>query len=108
MTHHVIEHDAAYDLPALQAVLGLGKTTLKREVRVGRLRVAKRAGRYYFLGAWVLEWLAAGEVHRFRKRGRIAHTACEGDQGGRAALCSAINGGHIGQHVPLEQPTMAA
>ena len=36
--------------------------SIRREVREGRLRISKRAGRYYLLGAWLLEWLEAGEV----------------------------------------------
>jgi hypothetical protein len=42
-------------------MLGLKKGTLPRELRLGRLRHAKRAGRIFILGRWVLAWLAAGE-----------------------------------------------
>jgi hypothetical protein len=42
----------------------LAQATLRREVRRGRLRVSKRAGRYYVLGAWLLEWLRTGEIRR--------------------------------------------
>jgi hypothetical protein len=31
-------------------------------VREGRLRIARRAGRYYILGRWLLEWLEGGEL----------------------------------------------
>jgi hypothetical protein len=51
-----------YDLEAARAALNLAKTTLNRELRQGRLRVTKRAGKYFVLGAWLLEWLRAGEV----------------------------------------------
>jgi hypothetical protein len=37
---------------------------LPREFRKKRLRYAKRAGRVWVLGSWVLEWLEAGEVKR--------------------------------------------
>ncbi len=47
-----------------QETLGLPKSTLPREIRLGRLRVAKRAGRYFILGAWLLEWLRAGELRK--------------------------------------------
>jgi hypothetical protein len=61
---HVVHPRAVYTLPSAQRALGLPKTTLHREVRLGRLRVAKRAGRYFLLGEWLLEWLRAGEVSR--------------------------------------------
>jgi hypothetical protein len=66
---HVIHPRAVYTVASLQAALGLTKTTVGREVRLGRLRIAKRAGRYFVLGTWVLEWLRAGEVCRSRKTG---------------------------------------
>jgi hypothetical protein len=62
---HVIHPDAVYSLESARAALGLARATLRREVRLGRLRVSKRAGRYYLLGAWLLEWLRAGEVRRY-------------------------------------------
>jgi hypothetical protein len=64
---HTIAPNAVYDLEAARIALGLTKTTLNRELRLGRLRVAKRAGRYFVVGRWLLEWLCAGEVHRGRK-----------------------------------------
>jgi len=42
----------------------LTASTIRREVREGRLRVSKRCGRYYLLGEWLLEWIAGGEVKR--------------------------------------------
>jgi hypothetical protein len=45
----------------------LTRTTLNRELRLGRLRVAKRAGRYFLLGEWLLSWLRNGEVPRKEK-----------------------------------------
>jgi hypothetical protein len=44
--------------------LGLAKGCLPREIRLGRLRASKRAGRYWLRGIWILEWLDAGEVRR--------------------------------------------
>jgi hypothetical protein len=61
---HVIHPHAVYTLAAAQLALGLPKSTLRREVRLGRLRVSKRAGRYFLLGAWLLEWLRSGEILR--------------------------------------------
>lgn len=61
---HRIDPTAVYDPTVVREILGLTKTTLSREIRQGRLRVTKRAGRYYFLGEWLLEWLRGGEVRR--------------------------------------------
>jgi hypothetical protein len=44
--------------------LGLPKSTLAREVRLKRLRVAKRAGKYLILGSWILQWIRDGELRR--------------------------------------------
>jgi hypothetical protein len=63
---HIIHPRAVYSLAAAQLALGLPKTTLGREVRLGRLRVAKRAGRYFVLGEWLLQWLLEGEASRGR------------------------------------------
>src|SRR5262245_50214238 len=46
------------------AFLGLPTNTLPREIRKGRLRASKRAGRHWILGEWLLEWLGSGEVKR--------------------------------------------
>jgi hypothetical protein len=63
---HEIVPGAVYSLAAAREALGLKKETLPREARLGRLRVTKRAGRYYVLGAWLIEWLEGGEVRRRR------------------------------------------
>jgi hypothetical protein len=55
---------AVYTPTTLKAALGLRDNTIPREVRADRLRVSKRAGRYFVLGSWVLEWLRGGEVRR--------------------------------------------
>jgi hypothetical protein len=65
---HVIEPSAVYTVESLRAALGLPKSTVGREVRLGRLRVTKRAGKYFILGSWVLEWLEKGELGHNRKR----------------------------------------
>jgi hypothetical protein len=64
---HVIVRTAVYDLETARAALNLTRTTLNRELRLGRLRASKRAGRYYLLGEWLIEWLRTGEVRRPRK-----------------------------------------
>jgi hypothetical protein len=63
-----------YTIAAAQLALGLPKTTLGREIRLGRLRVSKRAGRYFLLGEWLLDWLRGGEVSR-----RKAHSGGESE-----------------------------
>jgi hypothetical protein len=60
----IIHPNAVFDKKALGELLFLKDSTIGREVRLGRLRVSRRAGRYYFLGAWILQWLRAGEVCR--------------------------------------------
>jgi hypothetical protein len=56
--------DAIHRLSEWQAILGLPLHTLGREARLGRLRVAKRAGTTWATGSWIREWLEAGEVRR--------------------------------------------
>jgi hypothetical protein len=51
-----------FTLATLTETLGVRVNTLPREIRKRRLRAAKRGGRYYILGEWVIEWLRAGEV----------------------------------------------
>jgi hypothetical protein len=58
---HVIHPTAVYTLDVATRALDLAKGTLKREARLGRIRVSRRAGRYYLLGSWILDWLRAGE-----------------------------------------------
>jgi hypothetical protein len=59
---HVIHRDAVYDLAQARHCLGLARTTLRREVRLGRLRFTVRGGKMFFLGAWLLEWLGPGRL----------------------------------------------
>jgi hypothetical protein len=61
---HVIHPRAVYTVASLQAALGLTRTTVAREVRLGRLRVSRRSGRYFIIGRWALQWLEEGEVRR--------------------------------------------
>jgi hypothetical protein len=59
---HVIDPHGVYGVEDAIRVFRLKKSTVRREIREGRLRVSKRAGRYYLLGRWLLEWIEAGEV----------------------------------------------
>jgi hypothetical protein len=69
---HVIHPAAVYSQEAVRLALGLKTATLQREIRLGRLRVAKRAGRYYILGSWLLEWVEKGEVQRRNRQAEFA------------------------------------
>jgi hypothetical protein len=63
---HVIHPNAVYFGELFQRLFRMTKSTLRREVREGRLRVSKRGGRYLLLGSWILAWIEAGEVQRRR------------------------------------------
>ncbi len=64
---HVILPTAVYDLQAAREAVGVAKGCLPREIRLGRLRVSKRGGKYLILGSWILDWIKSGEVTRQRK-----------------------------------------
>jgi hypothetical protein len=74
LTRHVstISPNDVFTIPTLTETLGVKVNTLPREIRKRRLRASKRGGRYFILGAWVLEWLEAGEVRRNREQAPAA------------------------------------
>jgi hypothetical protein len=59
---HVVHPTAVYRREAFRAAFGLRDSSLRREVREGRLKVYKRCGKYYILGEDVLAWLRGGVV----------------------------------------------
>ena len=61
---HVLRPTAVYTLDTATRALGLDRTTLRNEITRGAVRRAKRGGKVYFLGAWLLEWVRRGEVRR--------------------------------------------
>jgi len=65
----VIHDSAVHPLSEWGQILGLPKHCLKREARLGRLRVAKRAGRLWAVGSWIIEWIMNGEIHRRKRSG---------------------------------------
>src|SRR4051794_28894965 len=67
---HVIHPGAVYFRDQFQHLFRLRASTVRREVREGRLRTAKRAGRYFILGEWILEWLRSGEIDSRKARGK--------------------------------------
>ena len=66
LLQRVIHVDAVHPLTEWGSILGLPRHTLKREARLGRLRVSRRAGRLWATGLWMLEWIRGGEVRRRR------------------------------------------
>jgi hypothetical protein len=60
----VLHDDAVFTLEQLRQALGLRSRTLPREVRGGRLKVNKRAGRYFIFGSDVKAWLRAGAIQK--------------------------------------------
>jgi hypothetical protein len=63
----VIDPKAVFTIDQARGILRLAKNCLPREIRLGRLRVAKRAGKYLILGQWLLEWVESGELLRRRR-----------------------------------------
>jgi len=66
---HVIDDHGIYSVEDAQRFFHLRKSTIRREGREGRLRIAKRAGRYFILGKWLIEWIEGGELQRRRTEG---------------------------------------
>jgi hypothetical protein len=60
----VIDPLRVFTAQEFRHAFGLRASTLRREVRLSRLRIAKRGGKYYLFGKWILEWLESGEVRR--------------------------------------------
>jgi hypothetical protein len=58
----VVHANAIYSASDVQQIVKGSKSLIRREVRLGRLRVSRRGGRHFFLGEWVLEWLRSGEL----------------------------------------------
>lgn len=63
-----IPDSAVLKLDELREILGLPKTSLRREARSGRLVVSRRCGCYWTRGDWIREWLAGGVVASKAKR----------------------------------------
>jgi hypothetical protein len=74
---HVIISSAVYTVAEARAALHLKNSTIRREVRAGRLCVAKRAGRYYLLGEWLLDWIRGGAL---RPRQQKAACTCASEE----------------------------
>jgi hypothetical protein len=70
-----IDPNAVWSLDAFLEDFDVRRSTVRREVKYKRLRVSRRAGKYYLLGRWILEWLEAGEVKSRRSPERNGHCA---------------------------------
>jgi hypothetical protein len=71
----IVDPRAVYTAESFRRAFGLRQSSLRREVREGRLKVYKRCGKYFILGEDVLTWLRGGEV---RPRAAAAHGNGEG------------------------------
>jgi hypothetical protein len=67
----VLNPRAVYTLPQATEALGLAKSSLSNAIGQGRLRVSRRAGRYFILGRWLLEWIERGETSSRRRRKEV-------------------------------------
>jgi hypothetical protein len=61
--HELHDHNV-YFLEDVEKIFRLPRSGIAREIRLGRLRVSRRGGRYVFLGIWLRQWLEGGELHR--------------------------------------------
>jgi len=59
---HTIHPTAIYHVEQLVEIFHLKRSTIGREAKLGRLKVAKRGNRYVVLGSWLLEWIESGVV----------------------------------------------
>jgi hypothetical protein len=61
-----IDPNAAYTFEGVKEEFKLTDRTLRNAIREGQLRVSRRGGCYWFLGAWLLEFFRNGEITRPR------------------------------------------
>lgn len=64
--HAEIKPDSFYDQDALRRLLGLSVKAIGTACRSGSLRCSERAGRRFFRGSWVIEWLEGSPVSETR------------------------------------------
>jgi hypothetical protein len=86
---------AVYYLRDLET-FGLKKSSVRREYRMGRLRLGKRLGRAYVLGSWLTEWFAGGELPARARHDQLAKTNGLHKRGQRNGRKHAdVNGVHV-------------
>ncbi len=59
---HTIDPNGVYTVELAAKATGLPAYCLSREIREGKLRVAKKARTYLVLGKWLIEWIESGEL----------------------------------------------
>jgi hypothetical protein len=63
MVHPVpIDPGAVYDDGAVVLALSIPSATLSRARREGHLRFTRKGRRIFYLGSWLIDWLAADAV----------------------------------------------
>jgi hypothetical protein len=67
---HELRNFNIYFIDDVIRIFRLPRSGIAREIRLGRLRVSRRGGRYIFFGVWLREWLEKGEVALRRANGR--------------------------------------
>jgi len=75
----VIDPNGVFLAGEFRELFGLRASTLRREVKSGRLRVARRGGKYLILGSWILDWVREGELRPAAERSNA--TELEGVEG---------------------------
>src|SRR4051794_5787874 len=63
----------------------LKSSTLRREIRLRRLRVSRRGGVYLFTGRWLREWIEGGELRPRTAAAKVDDAACRCQDAGEAA-----------------------
>ena len=61
--HAEIKPDCFYDQDAVRGLLGLTAKAIGIACRDRQLRFTERAGRRFFRGQWVIDWLEGSPVH---------------------------------------------
>jgi hypothetical protein len=61
---HTLDDHNVYFTEDVMRIFRLRRSGIRREIRLGRLRAAKRGNRYYFLGCWLRSWLEDGELRQ--------------------------------------------
>ena len=65
-----IDPNGLYDRAQLTELFAANGEAIRSEIVKGRLRVSERLNRQWFLGSWLLEWIAGGEAAAKQRRER--------------------------------------
>lgn len=68
-----------FDLEALKKMLGpkCKQSSLRREIRLGRLKVCKRLNYHWFLGEDILAWIKSGALARMESEEALETAGAE-------------------------------